>query len=147
MAEPIIIHALKQKRAEVSGRIADLEERTKQMRADLVHIDATLVLFDPEARPDEIRPKKALKGRTGYFKAGEISRRCREAVRVSAEPLSCDDVVRQTMVDKGLDLDDKVLRQDLGQRFLWALTRMAKTGVVARVGRGIGTRWESGSSV
>ena len=43
MAQSLIIHALTEKRAEISGRIADLEERIRQARADLAHIDATLL--------------------------------------------------------------------------------------------------------
>ena len=53
MAQSIIVHALTEKRAEVSGQIAALEGRIRQFRADLAHIDATLLLFDPDAKPAE----------------------------------------------------------------------------------------------
>jgi hypothetical protein len=39
---------LKDKRAELSGSIADLEKRIGQHRADLLHVDAVLLLFAPE---------------------------------------------------------------------------------------------------
>ncbi len=47
MAQSPVIYALIEKRGEVSGRIAELEELTRQARADLAHIDATLLMFDP----------------------------------------------------------------------------------------------------
>jgi hypothetical protein len=81
MAQSIIIHALVEKRAEVSGIIADLEEQTRQARADLAHIDATLRLFDPEIQVAAIRAKQPAKSRNGAFANGEISKRCREAIR------------------------------------------------------------------
>jgi hypothetical protein len=61
MADSIIIGALIQKRAEVSGIIADLEEQTRQARASLAHVDATLLLFDPDAKPEAIRSRSPRK--------------------------------------------------------------------------------------
>ena len=49
MAEPHVVAALKDKRAELSGSIADLEKRIGQHRADLLHVDAVLRLFAPES--------------------------------------------------------------------------------------------------
>ena len=142
MAQSIIIHALTEKRAEVSGRIHDLEERTRQARADLAHIDATLLLFDPDAKPAAIRARLPAKGRSSLFANGEISRRCREAIRdARGEPVAAESVVRQAIADKGLDPEDKALRQDLMRRFLWALHRMQLAGTLRRIGRGLGARW------
>jgi hypothetical protein len=45
------------------------------------------------------------------------------------------------MAAKGLDPEDKALRQDLVRRFLWALHRMQIAGNVRRVGKGLGARW------
>ena len=48
MAQSPVVYALVDKRAEITGLIIDLERRTRQARADLVHVDATLHLFDPD---------------------------------------------------------------------------------------------------
>jgi hypothetical protein len=42
---------LRAKRAEMAGEIDAAERRADQLRADLIHIDAVLRLFDPEAIP------------------------------------------------------------------------------------------------
>jgi hypothetical protein len=107
MAQSPVIYALVEKRGEVSGRIAELEELTRQTRADLAHIDATLLMFDPDMKPATIRAKAPAKGRSGYFANGEISKRCREAIRLAdGEPVAAESIVRQAMTDKGLDPDD-----------------------------------------
>jgi hypothetical protein len=58
MAQSPIVYALVQKRAEIAGLIIDLEKRTRQGRADLVHVDATRHLFDPDIRPRSIKAKR-----------------------------------------------------------------------------------------
>lgn len=57
MSEPHVVAALKDKRAELAGIIADLEKGINGHRADLVHIDATLRMFAPDTEADGIRPK------------------------------------------------------------------------------------------
>src|ERR1700733_10223945 len=139
MAQSPVIYALVEKRGEVSGRIAELEELTRQARADLAQMDATLLMFDAEITPAAIRAKAPAEGRSGYFANGEISRRCREAIRLAGgEPVAAESIVRQAMIDKGLDPDDAKLRRDLIRRFLWALHRMKMAGAVSRTGRGLG---------
>ncbi len=51
MAEPHVVSALVAKRAELAGEIEAAEKRVAKLRADLLHLDATLRLFDAEAEP------------------------------------------------------------------------------------------------
>ena len=73
MAEPHVVAALKDKRAELSGNIADLEKRIGQHRADLLHVDAVLRLFAPEFEPATI-PPRAVRRPNSWFKPGELAR-------------------------------------------------------------------------
>ena len=143
MAQSIIIHALAEKRAEVSGQIAALEARIRQFRADLAHIDATLLLFDPDAKPPEIKPRRPPhKRQDGMFQEGEISQRCRDIVRrAGSVPMSAEEIVRTAMADKGLDPGDGRLRRDLMGRFFMALHRLHRVGHIRKIGHGIGTQW------
>jgi hypothetical protein len=136
MAQSIIIGALIEKRSEVSGIIAELEERTRQSRANLAHIDATLRLFDPEIKVATIRGKKP-PTKSSLFANGEISKRCREAIRrAGGDPVAAEDIVRQAMTDKGLDTGDRLARLKMNRSFLWALHRMHVAGTIAKVGHG-----------
>ena len=51
MDDTVVITALKAKRAAVVTEAATLEERLKQVRANLDHLDAALALFGMEAYP------------------------------------------------------------------------------------------------
>jgi hypothetical protein len=141
MAQSPVIYALVAKRSEIGGIIADLEERTRQARADLAHIDATLRMFDPDSVPKQIKDKRPAHGRSGLFANGKISRRVRAALRDATEPISAEALVRQTIANKGLDPEDKPMRQATIRSFLWALHRMQTAGTVQRLGKGLGARW------
>lgn len=51
MIEAYVASALRDKRAELSGVIADLEQRIAQHQADLLHVDADLRLAPPSRPP------------------------------------------------------------------------------------------------
>src|SRR5215218_3489076 len=91
MAESHVIAALKDKRAELSGGIADLEKRIGQHRADLLHVDAVLRLFAPEFEPAAI-PPKAVRQPSGWFRPGELARMVLEVLRTAA---CCTNIVEE----------------------------------------------------
>ena len=57
-SHPIAVFALKEKRAEIAGTIAELQRQIAQHRADLMHIDYTLRLIDPMFSVIETRAKR-----------------------------------------------------------------------------------------
>ena len=67
MAERHVISALRDKRAELAGRIVRIEQQLGQFRADLIHVDATIRLFAPDLEPETIQPK-VIRRRDGWFK-------------------------------------------------------------------------------
>ena len=102
MAEPHVVAALKDKRAELSGGIADLEKRIGQHRADLLHVDAVLRLFVPEFEPAAI-PPRAVRRPNSWFKPGELARLLLEVLRTAPAALSVRDITVQVMERRGLD--------------------------------------------
>ncbi len=73
MSEPHVIGALRRKRSELGGVVNQLEQRLVRHRADLAHLDATMRLFDPDSRPQEIRPRQQ-RARSVWFRPGECLR-------------------------------------------------------------------------
>ena len=73
MAEPPVICALLDKRSELAGMVNRLEQELVQHRASLLHLDATMQLFDPDIRPEEIRPRQQ-RARNAWFRPGECLR-------------------------------------------------------------------------
>jgi len=57
MAQPHVVTALIQKRAELAGQIDALQDQLRQAMIDVDHVDCTLRMFDPDVDLDEIRPK------------------------------------------------------------------------------------------
>jgi hypothetical protein len=55
MAELHVVSALRTKRAELAGMVGQLEQQLARQRTNLAHLDATMRLFDPDVRPQEIR--------------------------------------------------------------------------------------------
>jgi hypothetical protein len=141
MADPLVITILRQKRAEVAGQIAALEKQIRAHRTDLEHVDATLRLFAPGIAVDGIKPKLPPVPRSVYFDQGELSERCRAALRDATEPVDVEDIARAAMVAKGIDPEDKRVRADFCKRLRWPLERMQASGSAVKIGLGKDARW------
>jgi hypothetical protein len=141
MEHSIVVNGLVTRASEIQGQIAILEGQLAQRRADLTHLRATIQMFDPSYEGKPIRPKLPAVPRSSYFANGEITRRCREAIRDSSGPVSADDVAVKAMTDKSLDLADKKIRSDMIRRFLWAFQRLGVEGEARKIGNGLGARW------
>jgi hypothetical protein len=142
MGNSYAISALSDKRAEIAGKILDLERQLRVHRSELMHIDAALRLLDPTIKPQSIRAKQPMADRSGYFAMGEISQRCYDGLRESGERgVSPDEIAGKAMADKGLDPGDQTLRRDFMRRFHWALARIQRDARAEKIGTGKGVRW------
>jgi hypothetical protein len=137
MAEPHVIAALRDKRAELSGGIADLEKRIGQHRADLLHVDAVLRLFAPDLEPATI-PSKAVRQPSGWFRPGELARMVLDVLRTA--PLSIREITGQVMERRGLDTQDGRMAELLRKLVRNAVNRQA-ADLVERVEDGTLVRW------
>ncbi len=139
MTAPHVVSALREKRAEVSGVIADLERRIAQHRADLVHVDAVLRLYVPELAPESI-PPKAVRRRNEWFKPGELSRLVLDVLRIAPAALAIKDIAVEVMVRRGLDPTDERTAHLVRKLVNNAITRQA-TDLVEKVGDGRTAAW------
>ena len=80
MAELHVVSALRNKRAELAGMVGQLEQQLARQRTNLAHLDATMRLFDPDIRPQEIRAKRQ-RARSAWFRQGECLRRIHDELR------------------------------------------------------------------
>jgi len=126
MAEPHVVAALKDKRARISGLITALEAQIGQHRADLLHLDATLRLFDADIEPETIPPKRPA-ARNDWFGRGECLRLAYSVLRSAPEPVSTGDVVRRLMMIKGQPVEDRGTMTLVRQTIVNSLTRAKDT--------------------
>ena len=140
MAEAHVVAALKDKRAELSGNIADLEKRIGQHRADLLHVDAVLRLFAPEFEPATI-PPRAVRRPNSWFKPGELARLLLEVLRTAPAALSVRDITVQVMERRRLDPEDARTVELLRKLVSNALNRQA-ADLVERIQDGVQVSWQ-----
>jgi len=143
MGNSYAISALVAQRAKIAGLILDLEKEVARHRATLIHLDATLKLLDPTIKLHVIRATHRAADRSSYFTPGEISERCRDAIREAGERgITVEDVVKVALRDKGIE-GDQALRHDFIRRFHWAMGRLQRDGRIDRFGRGRRVRWRA----
>ena len=103
MATSPVIHALKRKRAVISGELYKAEARCAAMRQHLAALDQTLKLMGYEGDPKDIRPVKT---RQFLFRKGELPRAIMDIQRTANGPLTDDELTGRVMALKGLDADN-----------------------------------------
>jgi hypothetical protein len=105
------IHALMHKRAELAGELKTAESVVAARTADLAHVDATLRMFDPSAKPASIRPRVKRPHPT-RFRPGEFTRAVMAVVRQAEKPLTAREIGDRVGVACGLDMSTT---KDAGQ--------------------------------
>lgn len=126
------VSALRDKRARIAGEIEAAERKIAKDWETLASLDGTLRLFHPEADPNHImsiRPK----WRGVYFRNGERTRLCLEALRDAGGPVKQSGIAEYVMLAKGMDLADKSLRALIANIIGMALFRLAHQGKVRKI--------------
>ena len=140
MADPHVISALKAKRAVSVGEIELHQREIDRLRAEFVHIDAVLRIFDPAAIPSDIAARKRYPPRTEYFGRGELTRRILETIRDRGDT-SPRELAEALMADRNIPESDRAIRYDLSNRFTAALHKLRRAGTVEKIGAVRGVRW------
>jgi hypothetical protein len=130
MAESHVVGALRNKRAELTGILCQLEQQLVQQRADLAHLDAAMRLFDPEIRPNDIRPKQP-RARNVWFRPGECLRLIYDALREATQSVTTRELAERIMRVKAMPAADDRRRELVQKTLLGSLNRAKKT--IARV--------------
>jgi hypothetical protein len=129
-----LANALITKRRQTAIAIKELQTQIEQLRANLVHLDCTIAMFDPEAVIDEDLPERRQPRRNGYFAHGEITRRCLNALRVAKEPMPIHSIVASALTDKGLDPSDTKMKREFQEKFKMSMRWLYKKNLVERIG-------------
>jgi hypothetical protein len=126
MAETHVIGALRNKRAELAGMLRQLEQQLAQQRANLAHLDATMRLFDPDIRPNDIRPKQP-RERNAWFRQGECLRLIYDELREATQPATTRELAERIMRLKAIPASDDQRRERIQKTLLASLNRAKQT--------------------
>ncbi|MDQ2765178.1 MAG: hypothetical protein M3Y22_17385 [Pseudomonadota bacterium] len=126
MGEPHVISVLSSKRAELAGIVSQLERQLGQQQANLAHLDATMRLFDPDVRPNKIRPKQQ-RARSVWFRPGECLRLIYDELRDAPQPMTTRELAERIMRLKALPMADDHPRELVQKTILGSLNRAKET--------------------
>jgi hypothetical protein len=127
MTDPIAVLALRRKRDEISGIIAEYENKIKAAQHDLAHVVASLRLFELTGDPSDFPPYIDL---NRLLRRGETTRICMAALAKEG-PLDTRELTQRVMVAKGLNDGDKVLARAIALRIVQTL-RLKRTKLDGR---------------
>ena len=130
MSEPHVISALSNKRAELAGIVSQLERQLGQQQANLAHLDATMLLFDPDIRPNRIRARQQ-RTRSAWFRPGECLRLIFDELRDAVQPMMTRELAERIMRVKAMPMADDRQRELVQKTILGSLNRARET--IARV--------------
>lgn len=137
---PNTVNALRNKRAEIAGDIELHSREIDRLRAELVHLDVVLRLFDPGTDPDDIVARKRRRN-PEYFAKGELTKRVFEAMR-DDRSTSTDELSAVAMAEKQIPATDRATRRLFNMKFMPALHDLKRRGIVEKIGHGKGVRWK-----
>jgi hypothetical protein len=126
MGEPIVIVGLRRKRDQISGVIAGYEQKIKEARVDLGHVNAALRLFEVTGEASELPPYVDL---NRLLKRGETTAICMDALAKEG-PLDTRALAARVVRAKGLNEGDKVLGRSIALRIVQTLRARARRGKV-----------------
>ncbi len=141
MERPNTLAGLREKRAELSGRIETLQRDLNDLVIDLDHVDHVISLFDPDCDPGSIKPK-SLPARHAAFR-GEMQRFVLGALRASEGPLTSLELAVEVVKGRGLDPNDGRAVSLIPRRVGACLSKLQQKGLVRDVpGTGTYKGWE-----
>jgi hypothetical protein len=117
---------LRNKRSELAGLVKGLEQQLLEHRAALTHLDATMRLFDPEMRPEEIRPRQR-RTCTAWFRPGECLRLIYDVLRDASQPMTTRELAERITALKSISVSDDRQRALLQKTLLASLNRARET--------------------
>src|SRR3954466_4727809 len=109
MADELATAALVRKRAELAGRIEHMRSELETTLASLAALDATLRLFDPELRPQAIRPRP-FPPRRGPEQPGMRARDVLGALRETGRPMTTREIAERPLAGRAVGNDKLVSR-------------------------------------
>jgi hypothetical protein len=129
------------KRGELAGEVERCRQELQRLVEQLVHVDATIRLFDPSYELNGIRTRKQGQ-RSERFRPGECQRLVLEALRDAVEPLSGGTLAQAVVARKGLAGSGEELAA-VQKTALAVLRRLVAKGVARSVTLPGGTQaWE-----
>ncbi len=126
MGELPVVDVLRNKRSELVGLMSRLEQQLAQHRGSLMHLDATMRLFDPDMLSQDTDPAQQHE-RVSWFRPGECRRLIYDVLRDAAQPLATRELAERVMAARGTPAADNRTRALIQKTVLASLSRAKDT--------------------
>jgi hypothetical protein len=140
MGNTFVLSGLREKRARLAGELDQAQRAITKQREALATLDAVIRMFDATSKP-ELIPAIRPSGRSLYFKHGERSWLCLNALREAGKPVSARWVAEYCLAAKGLDPEWRV-REQIIEGARQSLHRIAAKGLARKILDFPETWWE-----
>ena len=142
MPEPLVVQSLKEKRAEIHGRIAAYQAQIAQAQHDLAHLNAAIRLF---TEPEQQRARYLVSH--GFFRKGEVADICVRHLRAGKE-MTTRELAERVMPERKLDVSDTTLSNSVVFKVVQALRHAMRRQLVRMVEKRKGMCiWGAGDAV
>ena len=133
MSDPLVLFQLRAKASEIERHIEGLSSRLANARSDLIHVMATIRMFDPS--PEDETPAKSYHSSARALTRSELFDRCKAAMLASPEPLSTRELARAVILAEGWDRNDHELHLTTAHRIGNMMIRFQRRKSVEAVGK------------
>ena len=106
MPQTHVISGLVKKRAEIDGQLNFHNKKVAQLKAELVALDESILIFEPEYNIKEIQMKRPMRNNK-YFEKGQRSKAIMDVLRESGKFLSSEEIASQIASQQSMTLDSK----------------------------------------
>src|SRR5215212_7069610 len=131
--QPIAVSALRNMRSRIAGEIEMHSREIDRLRAELVHLDATMQLFDPDTDPSDVPALRRYPRRTEWFARGEVTQRIYETFRTQ-DVIWPREIAKRAMAEKGISETDKKIMEDIVARITSVAYYLTRRGKLVKIG-------------
>jgi hypothetical protein len=125
------LSALFRKRGEIAGLIEAAQATLRELLSDLDAVDATILLFNPEADLGMIKTKPA-PPRFQTFR-GEMQRHCLNMLRLADKPITSLDITLKALEARGINPNEQRSVVLVRKRVSAALYKLGERGVIRSI--------------
>jgi len=141
MTETHVMSALRDKYAELLGRLKKHEKEAEALRVDLAHVEASIRMFKPDWDEKSVRGKRPRKP-SRWPKSGQGVQLTLEILRTAGEPMTAHDIAIEAMMRCGMPTDDGIVVKAVASGLRSGLRRRIGKGIIKH--EGFPTRWSLG---
>ncbi|MFC5373749.1 hypothetical protein ACFPIF_14360 [Brevundimonas faecalis] len=137
---PLALHALVRKYAEIAGAITHARSTVQKLTADLSHIEAAIRLLDASVDISVIRPSRPSFKRS---QKGEVTNILLDVLREADQPLPPRTITERVMTRRGMCIENAVELDVMLKRVRACLRNQRNQGVLHPVGKdGFAQLWD-----